>query len=460
MNLVHAMRIVSNESVAFTGAGGKTTALFRLAHLMPPPILVTTTTHLAIDQLALADHIITLTDSSDISKELTIQSGKVILLIGEERQKDKASGLSNNTIKKVGNFARERGITLLIEADGSRQRPLKAPANHEPVIPNFVDCVVVVVGLSALGKPIAEQWIHRPELFANLVGFRLGDEITTEAIVHALLNKSGGLKGVPPNARRICLLNQADTRYLQAAAKRVAQGLIPDYGSVIVSSLFGGAQDLKGKELVDGIIKPTVADDIYAVHEPMGGIILAAGGSERIGRAKQLLSWEGKPLVRHVALTALSAGFSKLVIVVGSFGEDVQKAVDDLPLEIVPNTEWKSGQSTSVQAGLRALPVEMGAAVFLLADQPRVSTRLIQTLIEEHSKTLAPVIAPIADGQRGNPVLFDKSTFSDLLSLKGDVGGRVLFSRYPVTWIEWHDPAILQDIDTENDYRRLVNQDK
>jgi molybdenum cofactor cytidylyltransferase len=460
MDLVHAMRIGSNESIAFTGAGGKTTALFRLAHLLPSPVLVTTTTHFAIDQLALADHIIILTDSSNIGKELANQSGEVILLIGEERQNNRVSGLSSITLQKVDSIARERGISLLIEADGSRQRPLKAPANHEPVIPNFVDSVVVVAGLSALGKPIAEQWVHRPELFADLVGLKPGDAITSEAIVRALLNTSGGLKGIPPGAKRICLLNQADTKHLQAAANRVAHGLIPDYWAVIVSSLLVRAQDSKGKDLADGIIKPTVVNDIYAVYEPVGGIVLAAGGSERIGRAKQLLSWRSKPLVRHVALTALSAGFSNLVVVVGSFGEDVKRALDDLPVEIVTNSEWKSGQSTSVHAGLRALPVETGAAVFLLADQPRVSSRLIQTLIEAHSTTLGPVIAPIVDGQRGNPVLFDKSTFSDLLSLKGDTGGRALFSRYPVTWIEWHDPTIIQDIDTENDYRLLIEQDK
>ena len=60
------------------------------------------------------------------------------------------------------------------------------------------------------------------------------------------------------------------------------------------------------------------------------------------------------------------------------------------------------------------------------------------------------------DGQRANPVLFDRNTFADLLQLQGDIGGRALFSRYPVAWLEWHDPAVLQDIDTPEDYRRLL----
>jgi molybdenum cofactor cytidylyltransferase len=92
----------------------------------------------------------------------------------------------------------------------------------------------------------------------------------------------------------------------------------------------------------------------------------------------------------------------------------------------------------------------------LLGDQPQVSTRLILSLVEQHSASLAPIVAPIVDGQRTNPVLFDCSTFSDLLDLSGDTGGRALFSRYTVQWMEWHDASALFDVDTPEDYRRLL----
>ena len=97
--------------------------------------------------------------------------------------------------------------------------------------------------------------------------------------------------------------------------------------------------------------------------------------------------------------------------------------------------------------------------MFLLADQPRVPMRLLRTLIEVHAGTMAPIIAPLIDGQRGNPVLFDRVTFSELLQVSGDTGGRQLFSRYPVAWVDWHDPAVLLDIDTEEDYQRLLAED-
>jgi molybdenum cofactor cytidylyltransferase len=75
--------------------------------------------------------------------------------------------------------------------------------------------------------------------------------------------------------------------------------------------------------------------------------------------------------------------------------------------------------------------------------------------MEAHRKTLAPVVAPLIDGDRGNPVIFDRRTFSDFNELKGDVGGRAIYSRFRVNWIPWHDSRMRMDIDTESDYLQL-----
>jgi molybdenum cofactor cytidylyltransferase len=95
--------------------------------------------------------------------------------------------------------------------------------------------------------------------------------------------------------------------------------------------------------------------------------------------------------------------------------------------------------------------------VFLLGDQPQIPPSLPNALVELHARTLAPIVAPIVDGQRANPVLFDRVTFNDLLNLSGDMGGRALFSRYAVTWLEWHEPSVLRDIDTPEDYQSLLS---
>jgi molybdenum cofactor cytidylyltransferase len=190
----------------------------------------------------------------------------------------------------------------------------------------------------------------------------------------------------------------------------------------------------------------------------VAGIILAAGEAKRFGQPKQLLEWHGQPFVRLVAETALAAGLFPVVVITGANAEAVESVIQDLPLTVHLNPGWKEGVSASIRTGLCALPSETGAAIFLLADQPQVTTTVLRTLVENHSQGLKPIIAPQILGQRANPVLFDKVTFPDLLSLTGDVGGRAIFSKFPVTYFPWVDESLLADIDTLEDYRRLVDR--
>jgi molybdenum cofactor cytidylyltransferase len=242
----------------------------------------------------------------------------------------------------------------------------------------------------------------------------------------------------------VVLLNQADDASRQARAAGLAETLLACYSQVVVAAMQPPAQ-------VEG-------GPVLAVHERTAGIILAAGASTRMGAPKQLLDWGGRPLVLQSVQTALRAGLQPVVVVLGAHSEAVRQALGEPApgsLLVVDNPEWAAGQSSSVIAGLRALPPEVGAAVFLLCDQPLVTPQLVGSLVARHAETLAPVVAPLVDGQRGNPVLFDRRTFPDLLSLTGDTGGRALFARYPVSWLPWHDRAALADIDTLEDYQRL-----
>jgi molybdenum cofactor cytidylyltransferase len=127
---------------------------------------------------------------------------------------------------------------------------------------------------------------------------------------------------------------------------------------------------------------------------------------------------------------------------------------------VVQNVNYAVGQSTSIQAGLRELTEKNGACVFLLADQPQILTDVIRALIEAHSRGLSPIIAPLVlEERRANPVLFDKVTFPDLFELKGDVGGRAIFSKYKVEYLPWHDDRLLLDVDKPEDYQRLVEDE-
>jgi molybdenum cofactor cytidylyltransferase len=233
------------------------------------------------------------------------------------------------------------------------------------------------------------------------------------------------------------LLNQADTPELQSAAHGMSRRLLEVYDRVVVTSL---------RE-----------EKIHAVYERIAGIILAAGGASRMKAPKLLLEWRGKAFIHHVARTALEAGLDPVVVVTGAYSAEVEAALQGLPIKIAHNPDWANGQSTSLGKGLGGLPRNCGGAVFLLGDQPQIPPTLINALVGQHSRGLAPVTAPFVDGQRGNPLLWDRDTFESLVQLEGDAGGRQLLARYPIDYIPWVDAAILMDVDTPEDYQRFID---
>ncbi len=179
-----------------------------------------------------------------------------------------------------------------------------------------------------------------------------------------------------------------------------------------------------------------------------------------MGRSKQLLLWRGKPFICQVARTALEAELAPVLVVTGAEADKVRAALADLPVECVHNPAWAEGQSTSVRAGLLALPANTSAAIFFLADQPHIPVELVRMLKERHVQTRPPIVAPMIEGRRGNPVLFDSSVFPDLTSLHGDAGGRLVFSRYPIAYAPWNDPGLLLDVDTLEDYEQLLSSEQ
>ncbi len=460
MDLRRALRVSSKARLALVGAGGKTTTLFQLGQALVASgqvrtALLTTTTHLGTWQVQAADHHVVVEHAAQVEALGADLPAGVLVCTGPAEaggEMDRLPGLAPQALDALVRLADAHALPLLLEADGSRMRPLKAPAAHEPAILPWVEQVVVVAGLSGLGQPLSAETVHRPGQFAALSGLAEGSVITPQALAAVLVHPQGGLKNIPPQARRSVLLSQANTDLLQAQAGGMAAQLLQAFHSVVVA---GFQPPLNAAETDREVF-------VHAAYEPVAGIILAAGGAERFGQAgaqapvKQLLPWDGVPLVRRSAQTALQAGLSPVVVVVGAQASLVSQALDGLPVQVVENASWKAGQSGSVRVGVSALPPQTGAAIFMLADQPYVPPRLVQSLVELHRVSLAPLIAPLVGGQRSNPVLFDRTTFGDLLALDGDQGGRALFSRYPVQWLPWHDVSLLLDIDTPEDYRKLA----
>jgi probable selenium-dependent hydroxylase accessory protein YqeC len=206
VELIDALRLKPPCIVAFAGAGGKTTAMMRTARELTERYgrlaIVTTTTHLGSDQVGLGNRHVVVDSPLAVEKFVKQDMTGVTVITGAEAGEGRLGGLGGETLLRLKELAGQSELALLIEADGSRLRPLKAPAEHEPAIPDFADTVVVVCGLKALGKPLTAEWVHRPELFAKLCGLQLGEIVIPEAIAQVLVHRGVGKR--PASSRRSC----------------------------------------------------------------------------------------------------------------------------------------------------------------------------------------------------------------------------------------------------------------
>ena len=189
----------------------------------------------------------------------------------------------------------------------------------------------------------------------------------------------------------------------------------------------------------------------------VAGIILAAGSSSRMGRTKQLLPYRNQTVIECVVDSALKSRLCTVVVVLGHQADKLDSLLSKRNVTLVHNYTYKNGQSTSIQAGLMAVRDQVDAVLYLLGDQPLIVPETIDCIIAAYEKSCAPIVQPVFNGRRGNPVLFDRQTFADIDSLSGDTGCRVLFPKYidRIDEVHLNDHSVLLDIDTEQDYQML-----
>jgi molybdenum cofactor cytidylyltransferase len=187
--------------------------------------------------------------------------------------------------------------------------------------------------------------------------------------------------------------------------------------------------------------------------QKVAAVILAAGGSSRLGRPKQLLDWFGKTFVNQLIDLALEAGLDPVIVVTGAYGDEIEQSIHNDNVIVTRNLNWKDGQSSSMQVGVKALDENsINSFIIFLCDQPQVPAALIEKMIKESQKEDLDIIATSVSGKICPPTLFKTRCIEGLMGLQGDQGGRALFKSYNTQIFEWQDERLLQDSDTEEDY--------
>lgn len=188
-------------------------------------------------------------------------------------------------------------------------------------------------------------------------------------------------------------------------------------------------------------------------------LILAAGASSRMGSPKQLLKWGTSTLLGHSIQTVLESQASSGVVVLGAHYKQVKQSIDQFPVTILNNTDWKQGLGKSIACGvlyiMKHLPETEGVLV-VLADQPFVDTAHVNTLIESFKPNKKEIIATAyGEGKQGVPVLFDKMYFKMLVKLNDDGGAKRLLKPYNEHVHGVKPPSENLDIDDPEDYKRF-----
>ena len=188
----------------------------------------------------------------------------------------------------------------------------------------------------------------------------------------------------------------------------------------------------------------------------IAAVVLAAGRSRRMGQAKLLMPVAGRAIVRHAVEGVLAGGVDSVWVVTGPDGGPIEAALAGLDVQIVVNPAPEEGQAGSVRAGIAALPAPVDTALIALGDQPALEPSIIPALLAARRTSTRPIVAPrYRDGQ-GNPVVFKREIFPELLRLTGDQGARPVIQKEParVEWVEL-DLPMPPDVDTPADYEKI-----
>ncbi len=440
MKLSSAFGVRQGDVVAFTGAGGKTSTLVALGHELADAgwrVLALTTTRIGRDQLGLFPRAIPASSTPQgISAQLS--QHRMLFLHGGLRG-DKAIAPPPDVMGHL--LDRVDSDVLLIEADGARGLPLKAPRAHEPVVPPETTLLVPVASLAALGRPLDEQHVMNASAVSAHFGFPEGAPVKSPWIAQILRDPDFGLKGRPPGARAVCWINAVPASgYLLGRARLIAQLALRE--PTVQAAAFGSAR---------------ASEPVIEVQRRVSAIVLAAGESKRMGEMKVLLPWAGDaPILSHILGALRTARLEDVVVVTGRQEEQVRAVAEQEGARCAHNADYAGGEMlSSLQRGLRALSENVSAALVVLGDQPQIQPSVVHRLLEAYARGEALIVAPSYDMRRGHPIVIDRRLWPELLALPSGAAPRDVINRHAgrTQYVNVDDDSILRDVDTPEAYR-------
>ena len=204
--------------------------------------------------------------------------------------------------------------------------------------------------------------------------------------------------------------------------------------------------------------------------KPTAGIVLAAGMSSRFGRPKQLLELGGKPVIEWTLKACLDSQLESIYLILGYKHQQILKKISKeircSLRNVIVNNNYKSGQSTSLQAGIRAIGDAYPSAMFILGDQPFIDSPTINHLLERFWVSGKNICVPFYQKKRGNPVIFSTLFYDKINSIKGDIGARGIIEDHPghILSVPVKRLSFFHDIDTQRDFEKaqafIASQDR
>ena len=454
--LAAAINASPGDIIAFVGAGGKSGLMLTLASELSKAgltVATTTTTKIGTTEQPRNSKLIIEMDPERIVTETrkVLYKGLIpVLVTSIDESKNRLHGLPPNVVDEV---AKEVDY-LLIEADGARRKPFKIPMAHEPVVPECVTKLCIVMGLDALGQEIKEENFYNIDGMIKL-GAVESERLTTEIARKLLFHPDGYLRFKTETREIFLLLNKFDLLPEHENRNALAQNL---YHNSISKIIFTSTTT-----------QPTVKHIGNNNSHKIGGVILAAGESKRFHGIKQCAEIDGRSLINHVTTQALNSKLDSITLVLGHEMDKISKTLVDLNeperLTIIENPAFHEGMSTSLNMGLNNLFSKMDAIMFILGDQPNISSELLNKLIDAYrdspAKLCVPMVAVESSSRQGNPVIIGRSLFNELTNIIGDIGAKELVNKYIdyAKLVEVSKNSQFQ-INTQNDLKEYLESKK